>query len=187
MLDAGLSRWMESLAMLTQRLRDEHHQLLPHVRQFRELADMVGDAPIDALAQGVDEAHRFITHELLPHAEAEDRVLYPAVARLMGAAEATRAMSRDHLAINRMGSELADLRDAFRASPAGDAHLKALRRVLYGLHAVVTLHFAKEEEIYLPLLETRLSEHKMNDLLAAMEAAARQVKQGAARMQKPSA
>ena len=83
---------------------------------------------------------------MLPHAEAEDRVLYPAVARLMGAPEATRTMSRDHLAIFRLGGELDELRKALHTKPLSDGQLKALRRVLYGLHAVVKLHLAKEEE-----------------------------------------
>ena len=34
---------------------------------------------------------------------------------------------------------------------------EALRRVLYGLSAIITVHFAKEEEIYLPILDARLA------------------------------
>jgi hypothetical protein len=35
-----------------------------------------------------------------------------------------------------------------------DAHdLRDLRRVLYGLHAILQLHFAQEEESFLPLVE----------------------------------
>jgi len=29
--------------------------------------------------------------------------------------------------------------------------------VLYGLYAIVKLHFAKEEEVYLPILDQRLT------------------------------
>jgi hypothetical protein len=31
-----------------------------------------------------------------------------------------------------------------------------VRRILFGLHALVTVHFTKEEEIYLPILDERL-------------------------------
>jgi len=38
-----------------------------------------------------------------------------------------------------------------------ESQQQALRRVLYGLYAVVTVHFAKEEEVYLPILDARLT------------------------------
>jgi iron-sulfur cluster repair protein YtfE (RIC family) len=156
--------------MITEPLREEHRRLLPHVQQLRELADAVGDTPGSALLEGVERAHAFITQHLLPHAEAEDRVLYPAVARLMGAPEATRTMSRDHLAIFRLGDELDTLRSELQGKEPTDAQLRSLRRVLYGLHAVVKLHFAKEEELYLPILETQLGPREMSELLRAMQA-----------------
>jgi iron-sulfur cluster repair protein YtfE (RIC family) len=47
----------------------------------------------------------------------------------------------------------------------------ALRRVLYGLYAVIKLHLAKEEEIYLPLLDSKLTAEEAKAMFAAMEAA----------------
>jgi iron-sulfur cluster repair protein YtfE (RIC family) len=52
--------------------------------------------------------------------------------------------------------------------PLRDEH-RELRRILYGLYALVKLHFAKEEEIYLPLLDRRLSSEEGRDLFEAME------------------
>jgi len=49
---------------------------------------------------------------------------------------------------------------------------QALRRVLYGLSAVVTVHFAKEEEVYLPILDARLIADEAHQLFEAMERAA---------------
>jgi hypothetical protein len=103
----------------------------------------------------------------------------------MGAPEATCTMSRDHLAINRLGGELAELRRALQAGPPNATQLNALRRVLYGLYAVVKLHFAKEEELYLPLLEAQLNEEEMRDLLRAMSSAAAQVGRAAAGLGAP--
>jgi iron-sulfur cluster repair protein YtfE (RIC family) len=41
-----------------------------------------------------------------------------------------------------------------------------LQELLYGLHALITVHFEKEEEIYLPLLNSRpdVAERVMNQL-----------------------
>jgi iron-sulfur cluster repair protein YtfE (RIC family) len=52
---------------------------------------------------------------------------------------------------------------------------RELRRILYGLYALVKLHFAKEEEIYLPLLDRRLSSEEGRDLFEAMEKEAARV------------
>jgi iron-sulfur cluster repair protein YtfE (RIC family) len=99
----------------------------------------------------------FLRHHLIPHAEAEDRALYPVVGTVMGAPDATATMSRDHVEVGRLTDELASLRSELSGPTLGEAQAKALRRVLYGLYALVKLHFAKEEEVYLPLLDARLS------------------------------
>jgi iron-sulfur cluster repair protein YtfE (RIC family) len=41
-----------------------------------------------------------------------------------------------------------------------------LQELLYGLHALITIHFEKEEEIYLPLLDGRpdLAERVMKQI-----------------------
>jgi hypothetical protein len=49
---------------------------------------------------------------------------------------------------------------------------RELRRVLYGLFALVELHFAKEEEVYLPILDANLTAEQAADLFHKMEAAA---------------
>ena len=48
---------------------------------------------------------------------------------------------------------------------------RELRRVLYGLYAVVKLHFAKEEEVYLPLLDRELTADEAQALFERMESA----------------
>ena len=52
----------------------------------------------------------------------------------------------------------------------------ALRSVLYGLYAIVKLHFAKEEEVYLPLLDARLRPEEAQAMFEEMETAAQEAK-----------
>ncbi len=85
--------------------------------------------------------------DLLPHAHAEEQALYPVVAEVMGAKKATATMSRDHVEVERLTRELAILRMIVAEHPLAGEHVKALRRVLYGLYALVRLHFTKEEEV----------------------------------------
>jgi hypothetical protein len=51
---------------------------------------------------------------------------------------------------------------------------KDLRRVLYGLYAIVKLHFAKEDEVYLPLLDATLTPAAADALFATMGDTARE-------------
>lgn len=145
------------MTTLTQPLRDEHKELLPHLELLRTIADAIGEVPVVSLRRSVDEAYVFLTHHLLPHAQAEERALYPVVGRLMGAPEATVTMSRDHVEIGRLTEELGSLRLQLGGTSLSASKEKALRRVLYSLFALVTVHFAKEEEVYLPLLDARLT------------------------------
>ena len=151
----------------TQPLRNEHAHLLPHIERIGAVGDAIGTAPIEDVRKGVEEVHDFLVHHLIPHADAEDRVLYPAVAKVMGAPQATATMSRDHVEVGRLTEELAALRAqldrGLNGALAGD-----LRRVLYGLSALVKVHFAKEEEVYLPILDAALTPEEAERLFEEM-------------------
>ncbi len=161
---------------LTQPLRDEHKELLPQIEMLRTVADLVGDAPIVEVQQGVDAVYEFLMHHLIPHAQAEDKALYPVVGKIMGAAQATATMSRDHVEVGRLTEELASLRLELAGLHLDVAQVKALRRVLYGLYTLVKVHFAKEEEVYLPILEAGLNPAEAQRMFEALEAAAHEVK-----------
>ncbi len=160
----------------TQTLREEHKELLPHIELLRTIANAIGEASIASLRRSVDEAYAFLTHHLLPHAQAEERVLYPVVGRLMGAPEATATMSRDHVEVGRLTQELGSLRPHLESASLDISQERALRRVLYGLYAVVKVHFAKEEEVYLPILDARLAADEAHQLFEAMERAAQEAR-----------
>jgi hypothetical protein len=50
----------------------------------------------------------------------------------------------DHVAIRQLAARLQE---------AGNQDVSLLQGLLYGLHALITVHFRKEDEPYLPLLE----------------------------------
>ncbi|HKV56801.1 MAG TPA: hemerythrin domain-containing protein, partial [Ktedonobacteraceae bacterium] len=166
---------------LTQPLRDEHKELLPHIELLRTVADAIGTAPIESIRGDVDEIYTFLTQHLAPHAQAEEHALYPTVSRLMGAAEATATMIHEHRAILRYTQELGEFRQHLSDTSLSETGGQALRRVLYGLYALVREHFAKEEEIYLPLLDTRLTAQEALYMFEALEVAAQEAKRSAAR------
>lgn len=169
------------MATITQPLRDEHKELLPEVELLRLAGDAVtGTTVSDNLHQKAGDAYNFLAHHLIPHAQAEDQALYPVVQRVMGAAQATATMSRDHHEVGDLTAQLKALlpeleKDALSADQAND-----LRRVLYGLYSLVKVHFAKEEKIFLPLLDANLTQSEANAMFENMEAAAGEAKRLAA-------
>jgi iron-sulfur cluster repair protein YtfE (RIC family) len=157
------------MTTLMQPLHDEHQELLPYVEALRTAADAVGTATLPELRRHIAEAHEFLTQHLLAHAAIEEAVLYPAVERVMDCQGATATMRRDHLEVERFTRDLATIHTELSDRDGlPDAALGEIRRVLYGLYALVTVHFAKEEADYLPLLEARLTEHEAATLLARM-------------------
>lgn len=155
----------------TEPLREEHRHLLPHIEALAEAADSIGSAPLSEQRQRVEAAVEFLQGHLIPHAEAEDRVLYEEVDSLIGkrgATGATATMRRDHVEVGRLTERLSDLRSALRDHDPSDAEQRELRRLLYGLHTLVKVHFAKEEEVYLPLLDRELTADEARSLFARM-------------------
>ncbi len=166
-----------SMPALMQPLREEHAELLPHIESLRTTADLVGSLSADDLAVRVEEAYEFLRGHLVPHAAAEEAALYPAVDEAMANPGATATMARDHLEVLRLIDQLGQLRSATALSrPDRETNL---RRVLYGLYAILELHFAKEEEIYLPLLEATLDPASAAALFERLESAAAGARTGA--------
>ncbi len=161
---------------LTQPLREEHKELLPHIEAIRQVADASGEAPLSELRPQIDEVYDFLAYHLLPHAQAEEAALYPVVGKVMGAPEATGTMSRDHVEVGRLIEELGLIRSNASGSTLTALQIKDLRRVLYGLYTLVKVHFAKEEEVYLPILDARLTSDEARSLFEKMEQAAHQAK-----------
>lgn len=153
-------------------LRDEHRELIPHIEQLRTTADRVGATPRARLVSEVQSSLDFLVRHLRPHAQVEDEVLYPEVGRLLGSSIAVETMRRDHDAIVQLtGSLQGVLSEIATTGEITRATQNDLRRLLYGLHALISVHFAKEEHVYMPLLEEQLDDRRAAELLQGMSAA----------------
>lgn len=156
-----------------QALRDEHAGLAPQIEQLRTAADRLNSQSAAFTLRGtLDETIAFLRDHLVPHAMAEDEVLYPAVDHAMGVPGVTTTMSRDHIEILRHTEALEALRDTLFAPGPSTQQIADVRRLLYGLYALINVHLAKEEEFYIPLLEASLTDSQAVALFAEMERAA---------------
>lgn len=165
------------MATITQPLRDEHKELYRQVENLRLAGDVVNESLTTLAHEKIEMAYDFLTHHLIPHAHAEDKALYPMVQKVLGSPQATATMTRDHVEIGRLTQELGSLRvhKTLLSIPFDQA--MALRRVLYGLYALIMLHFAKEEEIYLPLLDANLTAEEAREMFEKMNAVAQEAKE----------
>lgn len=152
----------------TDPLRARHRELVGLVDELRAAAAGASDLDRSAVQQRVSRALAFLSEGLLPHARVEEETLYPLVERTLGSPGCSATMRRDHVEIARMTEALRFLEARLRNNPTRDT-IEALRRLLYGLHAVVMLHFAKEEELYLPILDRELEEKAAQDLVMGMQ------------------
>lgn len=157
---------------VTEPLREEHRELLPHIEALASTADAIGTAPLNEQIREVDAAYTFLRDRLIPHAVAEDEVMYRRVDALIGSRGRTRAtdtMRRDHAEVSTLTDQLGRLRTQLRNGALGPARQRELRRVLCSLNAIVGLHFTKEEEVYLPLLDRELTAAQARDMFRRME------------------
>jgi soluble P-type ATPase/hemerythrin-like domain-containing protein len=137
---------------LLHRFADEHDELRDMLPLLRDAADLLTTgASAEALA-ALRRAYRFLTDQLLPHEQAEETQLYPALATPLGSAEATATMSRTHAEIDRLTHRLGThLQQADAAAGLNADQIPDLLANLYGLYAVLRLHFVQEEENYFAL------------------------------------
>jgi heavy metal translocating P-type ATPase len=149
----GSTRLAAADVTLTRRFQGEHETIRAGISQLRDAADSLGFIPpADAMAR-VRDAYRLLVEQIGPHEQAEEEELYPALDRLLGGSEPTATMSRAHTEITHQIRRLGQLLDDIGDDNPDDADMADLRGLLYGLHAILRLHTAQEDESYLSLAD----------------------------------
>jgi heavy metal translocating P-type ATPase len=130
------------------RLVSEHQDLAPGTARIRLTADALGTLePRVALAE-LRELRSFLTDRLIAHELEEDREVYPHLAAALGSDDATAALHVTHTEIFHLIRLFGRLVDELPAEGPSPEDWPDLRRVLYGLDAILRLHMAQEEELY---------------------------------------
>lgn len=143
---------------LVRRFAGEHDRMRDDLSMLRDAAQQVSAGDRDSALVTLRAADEFLEHTLLPHEDAEDSALYPALARPLGSPEATATMSRMHAEIHRLSQRLHSHREiAEAAGTVTDEQSDDLLACLYGLYALLCLHFVQEEENFFVLAPTAFS------------------------------
>jgi iron-sulfur cluster repair protein YtfE (RIC family) len=159
---------MPELSLPTEPIRAEHRDLLPHLQGLDTIADEVERWDADEASHVLGEIVGFLRGHLVPHAKAEEQVLYPAVEQAMAAPGATATMRADHAEIVSRIDRLADTAATVAARWPDPAVARDLTHQLIGLSAILVLHFGKEEEVLLPVLDAKLGADDAAELFAQM-------------------
>jgi len=149
---AGISPLRPDAEALVRRFAGEHDRMRDDLSILRDAAQQVSAGQSRAGLGSLQAADSFLQDTLLPHEDAEDSTLYPALAGPLGSAEATATMSRMHAEIHRLAERLHSHREI--AEAAGSVTVEQsedLLACLYGLYALLSLHFVQEEENFFVL------------------------------------
>ncbi len=180
------SRLGADTVALIRRFSAEHDRMRDDLAMLRDTAQLlVAGTDGEALAS-LRRADGFVQQTLLPHEHAEDRALYPALARPLGSSEVTATMSRMHAEIDRLAGRLhrhVDLADA--AGAVTEAQREDLLACLYGLSTLLSLHFIAEEQNYFVLVPEVLEDADRAERVAAATPPAEPIRGGGGRPAAP--
>ncbi len=152
----GEERMDDATTTLAHRFTAEHLELRPNVSVIRDAAGLLGEGSGEAAAAmvAVHRAYRLLVDVIEPHEQEEDRDFYPMVASMLGGTDPTGTMSRTHIEISRLTAHIGAAIEQIGDDLPNPEQTSELQRLLYGLYAILELHFAQEDEHYLSLADT---------------------------------
>ena len=121
----------------------ELEQRRSSVERFLVCAHELPRLGLDDRIEVIEDVIAFLAETLLPHAQAEEDLLYAEADRLLGRNGSAASSAADREEIRRHIQALADC----------EAHRTGrLQEELYALYLVASVHLQKEEEVYMRLL-----------------------------------
>ncbi len=139
-----------------------HHRRLQEQLQAAQRRMLDGEG-----REGAKGLVSFLWDELLPHAQGEEKHLYPAVDQLIvDHGRATDTMRVDHEFIQDYICRISKAADDAAEGSPGSA--ERLRDLILKFEAIFEMHLEKEERVYLPLFAKYLSEEEQKRVLDQM-------------------
>lgn len=147
----------------------EHHdRIRPHVEQLAVLAAMVGRAEPSELDARFQEECSFVVGQLVPHMAAIETTLYDDLERLMEHRHSMAPMREEHERLRQLIASLCRYGALVADRSLTPADAIGLRRVLYRLYTMLSVHL-DEEELYLTVLDRNLTDVEKDALARGIE------------------
>jgi hemerythrin-like domain-containing protein len=147
------------MARPTEGIREHHKMLEERLHGFWHNIESLQKFS-DQERELLDDLMTFLKEELLPHAEGEEKHLYGKVAELMRNPLFTKTMEMDHQFIKQYITELETVIKNVHKESA-DVTIKRIQTTASKLQGIVDPHFQKENEVYLPILDEKLSKEQV--------------------------
>ena len=151
----------------------EHHDRLYAIAdQLHALSDCSDSDCMDtsrliAARPTIREIHEGLVTYLIPHMEAVEVAVYPTLERILAGTGSMAVMQHDHAQIRQLTAVIGEFLD----QPDDDVHrgtVLLMRRALLRLCAVLRTHLA-EEELYVPIMEDRLTAAQAGEIARALD------------------
>ena len=158
---------------LTKVSHDHHELLWRYVNELYDIADCLDSDCLDTpgLTEGLPRlrsVHQGLAAQLIPHMDAVEAAVYPTLERLVADQQTTVPMAEEHREIRRLVAALDVFIEDDEPAHRDRAAVLALRRILLRLHTLLRTHLS-EEELYIPILEDRLTEPQEAALARALD------------------
>jgi hemerythrin-like domain-containing protein len=141
----------------TETFRAHHVEIRNKLDEAGTSAMALSATPPAEVGKRIQDIVHFFQHELIPHAEAEERVLYSVADRLVpteGGRRYTDSLRYEHTVVAR---EIQALHDAMERSDHSPVAIAALQRRVLELVGLVKAHFGAEEDVILAVFDEMMS------------------------------
>ncbi len=146
--ERGAAARRPELRGLAEGLETHHRSLRPRVSELATLAVQLDTLPPAEARVRLEQLYHMLETELLPHESEEQQTAYPLIEKMLKGENPTGPLIQTHNEIRRLSRLLGRLVEHLPPQGPAPEDLRDLRRLLYGLHAILTLHFAQEDELY---------------------------------------
>lgn len=143
-------------------LRQLRDELYAGINTLQVAASAVTTAEYPIAIKALEGALSYLQETFLPVSRAEEFTLFIAVDGVTGATDSCQVMKAQHTSIMRMTGDLSQAVEAARTDGDVAAYARYLHPLLYGLYALCRAHVESEDDAYLPLLDSALSESQVN-------------------------
>lgn len=155
----------------TERIRSHHKGIVKNIRSIVRRAGTLSARPSGAARDALKGDVDFLLNDLTPHAEGEERGLYPVADRLIREhGSPTATMSREHIHLKKEIAAYCRLARRIAASrgpvPASDR--TALWKAAIRLDFLLSVHLEEEEEDLLPYFDKYLSQEEVDQVIEKM-------------------
>lgn len=155
----------------TERIRNHHRGIVKNMRTIVRRADDLSGRPSASLRKALQADIEFLLNDLTPHAEGEERGLYPVADRLIRRyGRPTATMSREHVHLKKEIAAYCRVarKVASAKGPVPAATRKALWRAAVRLEFLLSVHLEEEEEDLLPYFDKHLSRKEVDAVIEKM-------------------